>query len=297
MDEDEYEFTSSLDSGDSSKKAAHFHGVAKKQLANKLRPIFQKFPRAMIETHGKDILAAAEDAANASSGATTPSAPSAPTQTGPTKPATAAGGAANEAKTVNSTTVKVEDEFQVTAEDLFELLTNEQKIPMWTRNPAKMQPSVGSDVSLFGGNIAGKVTAVDRPKSISHSWRAPTWPEGYYGTLDMLLRQGANSTTLTLRLTGVPVGKEDEAERNMNVFYIQGLKSIGLVSLPSSTPTRRSKLRRRSAAGRGAAKPDDVSWLKFTTVMAGPFVVSAGVIVACLAAFYYGPSGPGGKAK
>lgn len=33
-------------------------------------------------------------------------------------------------------------------------------------------------MSLFGGNIKGKVTAVSRPDLITCDWRAPTWPEG-----------------------------------------------------------------------------------------------------------------------
>lgn len=36
----------------------------------------------------------------------------------------------------------------------------------------------------------------------------------YYGTLETTLVQGSSSTTLNLRLSGVPVGKEDEAVRS-----------------------------------------------------------------------------------
>jgi len=51
---------------------------------------------------------------------------------------------------------------------------------MWTRNPAKMSPEVGSEMELFGGNIRGKVQTVEAPKKIVTSWRAPTWPEGEF---------------------------------------------------------------------------------------------------------------------
>lgn len=40
---------------------------------------------------------------------------------------------------------------------------------MWSRNPAQMKPEVGAEMSLFGGNIAGKVSAVDAPNSITTS--------------------------------------------------------------------------------------------------------------------------------
>lgn len=57
-------------------------------------------------------------------------------------------------------------------------MPSQAKIPMWSRNPAKMKPEVGAEMSLFGGNISGKVTAVTRPTSVVCDWRAPTWPAG-----------------------------------------------------------------------------------------------------------------------
>ena len=41
-----------------------------------------------------------------------------------------------------------------------------------------MRPEVGAEMKLFGGNIAGKVTAVTKPTLLTTTWRAPTWPEG-----------------------------------------------------------------------------------------------------------------------
>lgn len=36
------------------------------------------------------------------------------------------------------------------AADLFDLLTNDQKVPSWSRNKATIKPEVGAEVSLFG---------------------------------------------------------------------------------------------------------------------------------------------------
>lgn len=41
-----------------------------------------------------------------------------------------------------------------------------------------MKAEVGAEMSLFGGNIVGKVLSVDRPKEFVTTWRAPTWPAG-----------------------------------------------------------------------------------------------------------------------
>ncbi|ORY55337.1 activator of Hsp90 ATPase [Leucosporidium creatinivorum] len=287
MDEDEYVFESSISSAPS-KEAQAFQSTAKKGLANKLRPIFQRFPKAMLETHGKDLLAE-DDSAN-NSGASTPAAAAAAKST-PTVPSASTVASSTSSKApFNTAVVKANGEFASDADGLFDFLTNAEKIPLWSRNPATMKPEVGAEMSLFGGNIAGKVTAVERPKSFTTTWRAPTWPENYYGTLETTLTQGSNSTTLDLRLSGVPVGKEDEAERNLNIFYINGLKQIGSV-LPSVAPPSSSAARARP---RGPKVEPPSRWLLLANF--GVAALSFGVVGALGAAFYFGPSGPGGRA-
>ncbi|KAK4701521.1 activator of Hsp90 ATPase protein 1, partial [Phenoliferia sp. Uapishka_3] len=289
MDEDEYVFQSTLDTG-TGQEAEAFNKVAKKALADKLRRKFPAFAPAMIEVHGKDLLAddGVDDSASAS-GASTPSAPASkatPASVAQTvqKPVGADGKA-----TFNTAIVKADAEFACTADDLFNFLTDETKIPLWSRNPAKMKPEVGAEMSMFGGNIAGKVTAVSRPDSITCDWRAPTWPEGYYGSLEMKLQQGSNSTTLNLRLSGVPVGKEDETERNLGIFYLAALKSIGSGLSSSFFPSQLSPLPEK----RSPSLPPPSRWSLILTT-AVPMTISLGLIGGLLAVFYYGPSGPGG---
>ncbi|GAA5920187.1 hypothetical protein JCM1841_006637 [Sporobolomyces salmonicolor] len=294
MDEDEYRFESSLTSG-SGREAEAFHTVAKKALADKLRAKFQQFPKAMIDTHGKDLLADAAAAASASgdasSGAPTPTS-SAPA---PAPASSIASSAAAKPKpaSVHTATVRATGEFQCDAESLFDFLTNAQKIPLWSRNPAKMAPERGAEMEMFGGNIRGTVQEVERPKKVVTTWRAPTWEEGHYGTLEMALEQGSNSTTLNLKLSGVPVGKEDETEQNLQTFYIRGLQAIGLgllsssSSSPSSLPATSSSRRRKP--------PVSAKMNRWAFANAGTFLASFGLILGLGAAFWYGPSGPGGK--
>ncbi|GJN88415.1 hypothetical protein Rhopal_001381-T1 [Rhodotorula paludigena] len=305
MDEDEYRFEASLTTG-SGAEAEAFLSTAKKALANKLRPKFQQFPKDMIAVHGKDLLDAAQGEASGSGTSTPASASSAPSASATPAPAPAAASAkpVTAAKT-STATVRASGEFQCDAETLFDFLTNPQKIPMWSKNPAQMAPEVGADVALFGGNIRGKVQQVERPKSFTMSWRAPTWPDDHFGTLETTLDQGSNSTTLGLKLSGVPVGKEDETEANLQGYYVRGLQSIGLglVSLSTassfSTPTSATPSAPSSAAARKAARrrapPRSSSWNRWTLANVGSFAASFGLILGLGAAFYYGPSGPGGK--
>lgn len=215
MDEDEYQFEAKLTAG-SGAEADAFLRTAKKALADKLRPKFQQFPKDMVATHGSDLLQGDETPSASGSSTPAPSAPAASTAA-PSVPAPVAPKPSAPAK-LNTATVRATGEYQCDAETLFSFLTDSQKIPAWTRNPAQMAPEVGADVSLFGGNIRGKIDKVERPKGFTMSWRAPTWPEGHFGSLETTLEQGSNSTTLSLKLSGVPIGKEDEAENNVRLL-------------------------------------------------------------------------------
>ncbi|GAA6001077.1 hypothetical protein JCM10207_007402 [Rhodosporidiobolus poonsookiae] len=297
MDEDEYVFEASISSGSGSEAEA-FLSTAKKALANKLRPKFQQFPKDMIAHHGKDLLSDDADSAPGS-GASTP-APSTSTTPAPSSSAAAAKPATKPFATVNTATVRATGEFQCDAESLFDFLTNKDKVPAWSRNPAQIEPKEGAEVVMFGGNIRGKIQKVDRPKLVTMSWRAPTWPEDHYGTLEMALEQGSNSTTLNLKLSGVPIGKEDETESNLRGFYIIGLNSIGLGLLSSSsssatvsTSTSSPSAKRRTPRAPPPQRGSVVN--RWTLANVGTFAASFGLIVAMGAALYYGPSGPGGK--
>lgn len=66
------------------------------------------------------------------------------------------------------------------ADDLFDLLTNEKRIPMWTRAPAVSAAKPDTEYSLFGGGVKGKYVSLTPSKEIVQSWAlsSPTWPDG-----------------------------------------------------------------------------------------------------------------------
>ncbi|GAA5996496.1 hypothetical protein JCM5350_002341 [Sporobolomyces pararoseus] len=308
MDEDEYKFEASITSG-SGKEADAFYLTAKRALADKLRPKFQQFPKDMVATHGKDLLDAAAEANSSAenSGANTPatSSSSAPT---PSAPKTAS--STSSSKPTSTAVVRATGEFQADAATLWDFLTNSDKLPMWTRNPAKMAPQVDAEMELFGGNIRGKVQQVEAPKKLVTSWRAPTWPDNHYGTLETTLDQGSNSTTLNLKLSGVPIGKEDETEQNLQTFYIRGLQAIGLGLFSSTTssatsssthispvspPPPLSVSSKEKRPNPRRTTPQSSRFNRWTLANVGTFVASFGLILGMGAAFYYGPSGPGSK--
>ena len=112
--------------------------LAKSRLPVALEAKLSEFPSAIINTHGKDLTVSA-DPSRAGTPAPGGGAPS-------SGAATPSGGAAAapkpaakkpEAKAVNTAKVTVDATFMASADDLFSILTDEKRIPAWTRAPAQ----------------------------------------------------------------------------------------------------------------------------------------------------------------
>ncbi|KAK7455114.1 Co-chaperone, variant 2 [Stygiomarasmius scandens] len=240
-----------------------------------LEAVFDRFPVALIETHGKDLTVSADPSrsgtpappANANAASTTT-----PVASGSTQSASASVKKdESKAKAGNTTKVTVEASFMAAADDLFGLLTDEKRIPMWTRANAKSEAKSGTEYSLFGGGVTGKYVSLEPPTKIIQTWalQSPTWPSGHSGTLTTTLDQSSDSTKVTLTLEGVPLGQEDEIRRNIEGYYIHGLKSIGYVQLFPSPPsyssvssTRNTKKVKKSVS----SKEDSSSTSTYLTV-------------------------------
>ncbi|KAJ3785742.1 activator of Hsp90 ATPase [Lentinula aff. detonsa] len=231
----DYQYFWSITSG-SSAAADALVTMAKTRVPPLLEEIFNRLPAALIETHGKDLKVSAEPSR---SGTPTP-APSTSASTAAAETSVSSSGAPkppvkNETKkvSVNSATVTVDASFMAAADDLFNLLTDEKRIPAWTRAAAQSAAKPDTVYSLFGGGVTGKYISLDAPSKIVQTWalQSPTWPSGHIGTLTTTLQQSSDSTKITLSLAGVPLGMEDEIKRNLEGYYIHGLKSIGLGSV------------------------------------------------------------------
>ncbi|KAI0707943.1 activator of Hsp90 ATPase [Earliella scabrosa] len=206
--------------------------LAKKSLPAALEAKFATFPAAIIETHGKDLTVSAEPSRQstpAPSGSSSAPAPAA-NDAALKKKADGAGVVKSTQKATNTTAVSVDAHFMASADDLFGLLTDEKRIPAWTRAPAKSTPQPDAEYSLFGGGVKGKFVSLSPPKEFVQTWAlsSPTWPSDHNATLTTTLEQGSDSTKVTWRLSGVPLGMEEEITRNLQGYYVHGLKSIGL---------------------------------------------------------------------
>jgi len=226
----DYEYQWTLSNASSAAVDAVFT-LAKSRLPTALEAKFTEFANAIIEVHGKDLTVSTEPSRSgtpvasiaASTSAVSSSTLKASATIKPVKPV-------NAKKALNTTRVSVEATFMAAADDLFSILTDEKRIPLWTRAPAQSAAQPGSEFSLFGGGVKGSYVSLSPTKEIVQTWalQSPTWPDGHMGTLVTTLVQSSDSTKVTFSLEGVPKGLEDEIQRNLEGYYVHGLKSIGL---------------------------------------------------------------------
>jgi activator of HSP90 ATPase len=117
----------------SSPETAALFALAKDRLPTALEAKFAAFPVDLMDTHGKDMIVGSNEPSRTSSPAPPPaSAPASGGTPGLAKKATAP------KKKINTSMVEVEATFQASADDLFSLLTDEKRIPAWSRAQAKV---------------------------------------------------------------------------------------------------------------------------------------------------------------
>lgn len=109
--------------------------LAKTRLATALETKLAEFPNALIETHGKDLTVNGSRSSTPQStglvSATPPESVPGPTTAKETP-------VEKSTKAINTGTVVVEATFQAAADDLFGILTDEKRIPHWSKAPAQV---------------------------------------------------------------------------------------------------------------------------------------------------------------
>jgi activator of HSP90 ATPase len=121
---------------ESSPEITALFALAKEKLPTALEAKFAVFPVDLIDTHGKDIIVGPNETSRTSS-------PAPPTLSAPTSSGASGGVSAKKvvapSQGINTSVVNVEATFHASADDLFSLLTDEKRIPMWSRAPAKVR--------------------------------------------------------------------------------------------------------------------------------------------------------------
>ncbi|MCO5555748.1 hypothetical protein L7F22_009293 [Adiantum nelumboides] len=208
--------------------------AVRSHLVPSVLPFFHKFRDELIASHAKDLghEGSNEGTPTGGSGVSTPKDGSTNQTTSNTTTATSTSTSTapkkEDSSKLSTTKVNVESDLSIRSDDLWDLLTNPGRIPMWTRAPAQLSLNPGSTFSLFNGNVTGSIISIEPTNKLVQKWRAPQWPTNHFGTLTTTLAQGDSSTKLSLSLEGVPLEEEDRSRDALDRFYIAGLKGLGL---------------------------------------------------------------------
>lgn len=117
------------------------YNLAKTRLPIVIKEKLAEFPNALIDTHGKDLTVSGEP-----SRSSTPHVPGQGASSSTSEPTTDQKMnkpvPAPKAKAINTETVAISASFQASADDLFSILTDEKRIPHWSRASAQVRNSL-----------------------------------------------------------------------------------------------------------------------------------------------------------
>lgn len=183
---------------------------------------FEKFSSAMIKENCEDVYIESDKM-----GAPTPPRLATKENSSSTKFGTSGASATAAeipAKKVNTTSLTETTEFQTSAHELYETLTDIQRAQVWTRGPVQLSKEVGSKFEFFGGNVSGEMLELVPDKKIVQTWRLRSWPAGHFSKVTLEFDQGSDCVTLKMHQTGIPVGEEELTRTNWSGYYWRAIK-------------------------------------------------------------------------
>lgn len=225
-DEDDYVFEVELYSSSLEKEPAK--DLVRKELTPQLRKHFQKLAPALIAEHGKDVQHAPNE---------NPSAKFTPAKTYSNSGVENSSGTSassthtshNNGSVVNTTSLSDQQEFRTTADQVYEVFTDPQRIAAFTRGTPKVfeGAKAGGKFEIFGGNVSGSYVKLEKPTYLEQKWRLAQWPAGHYSTLKIKFEQNDVDGVTIMRVDweGVPIGQEEPTKRNWDEYYIRSIKT------------------------------------------------------------------------
>ncbi|XP_031570531.1 activator of 90 kDa heat shock protein ATPase homolog 1-like [Actinia tenebrosa] len=125
---------------------------------------------------------------------------------------------------ISTRKIVMKEEFLMSAEDLYNTLTEEQRLSAFTRCPAKVDATKGGTFVLLDGNVSGKFVDLVRDQKIVMNWRLRSWPDEHYSSVTITLTEKGDRTELALTQTGVPEAKYDETLAGWRQYYWEAIK-------------------------------------------------------------------------
>ena len=107
-----------------------------------------------------------------------------------------------------------------TPEEVYQALTFEATVELWTAAPARIVPVVGEEFSMWDGGIVGRFVALEPKMMIRQEW--------YFGKNDpslvtIKLHEDKRGTSMEIRHANIPEGDYDDIVEGWNEIYLRDL--------------------------------------------------------------------------
>lgn len=109
-------------------------------------------------------------------------------------------------------------------EEVYAALTNKFQIELWTGHPAVMDDQVGTEFSLWAGDISGVNMEMREDYKIVQEW--------FFGDTEnpsivsIILKKEANTTIVKLTHTNIPDDAYDEIVTGWKEYYLGAIKDF-----------------------------------------------------------------------
>lgn len=110
---------------------------------------------------------------------------------------------------------------------VYAVLTNSGDFARMTGGrSADIATEVGGALSMFGGDIRGRIVELVPGKRVVQAWRSQAWPEGVYSIVRFELTPEGKGTKLILDQAGYPEGTEKMLEGGWHQMYWKPLNAM-----------------------------------------------------------------------
>ncbi len=109
-------------------------------------------------------------------------------------------------------------------EDAFAAFTNPFTIELWSGYPAVMSKEVGSEFSLWEGDITGCILEIEEEKKVVQEWYFGEQEETSIVTLKFFVQ--GSKVQIDLMHTNIPEEAYDDIVEGWNEYYLGAIKTF-----------------------------------------------------------------------
>ena len=118
--------------------------------------------------------------------------------------------------------IEVSTLLPVTPQRLYEAWLDGDEHGKFSGGIAEVDPRVGGRYSAWDGYITGVTLELQPPRRILQSWRTSDFPPGSPDSrLEVLMKEEADGTRLTLRHTDIPDGQGEDYRQGWLDYYFE----------------------------------------------------------------------------